>query len=153
MGVMSSTATAILEHKKQPFLKAFLRFGKVAPAARIVRVSRDAIYDWRRDDPDFRRQFNLAKKNKFDSHTSQLAECLEFFLSVVKPIIPSDLYPRVVAATNLTLTQRKFKDGSGSTARTASRKVRFPSFDVHPESANSVSGGNQGQTGKNGPIT
>ncbi len=151
MGVMSSTAPAILEHKKEPFLKSFLRFGKVAPATRAVRISRDAVYDWLRSDPNFRRQFNFAKKNKFDSQTSQLSECLEFFLSVVKPIIPSDLYPRVVAATNLTLTQRKFKVGSGSTVRAASRKVRLPSFDVHPESANSVNGGSG--TGKNGPIT
>lgn len=153
MGVMSATSTAILEHKKEPFLKAFLRTGKVAPATRAVRISRDAVYDWLRADPSFRRQFNLAKKNKFDQETGALCECLEFFLAIVKPIVSSDVYPRIVAATNLTLTQRKFKDGASSTARPASRKVRLPSFDVHPEPANSENGGSRGRTGKNGPIT
>ena len=103
---MSATATAILEHKKQPFLKALLRFGKVAPATRAVRISRDAVYDWRRADPKFRREFDAAKKNHYDHETGALSECFEFFLSIVKPILPSDHYTRVVAATNLKLTTR-----------------------------------------------
>ncbi len=154
MGVMSETATAILEHKKLPFLKAFIRTGKVAPATRAVRISRDAVYDWLRADSSFRRQFNQAKKSHFDHETGALAECFEFFLSVVKPIVTSDLYTRIVAATNLKLTTRKFKVGSSSTARAASRKViGLPSFDAHPESANSVNGGSRGHTGKNGSLT
>ncbi len=133
---MSATAIAILEHKKLPFLKAFQRSGKVAPATRAVRISRDAVYDWLRSDPNFRREFNRAKRDKFDRQTSELALSFEYFLHVIKPLIPSDLYPRVVAAINLTLTTRKFKDGSTSTGRAASRKTtRLPSFDVHPETA------------------
>ncbi len=153
MDVMSASSPAILEHKKEPFLKAFLRTGKVAPATRAVRISRDAVYDWLRSDSSFRRQFNLAKKNKFDHETGALSECFEFFLSVVKPIVPSELYPRVVAAINLALTQRKFKVGTSSTVRPASRKVGLPSFDVHPEPANSVNDGSRGSTGKNGTLT
>lgn len=155
MGVMSATAHAILEHKKQPFLKAFLRTGKVAPAARAARVSRDFVYDALKNDASFRRQFNLAKRGIYDHRTAALSECFEFFLAIVKPIVPSDIYPRVVAAMNLTLMQRNFKDGSSSTAHSASRKqVRLPSFDVHPESANSVNDGSRNlHSGKNETLT
>ncbi len=155
MGVMSSTATAILEHKKQPFLKAFLRTGKVAPATRAVRISRDAVYDWLRADPDFRRDFNRAKRGNFDRQTSELALSFEYFLSVIRPVIPAKLYPKVVATINLTLTNRQFKAGSTATGRTASRKqVRLPSFDVHPEPANSMNGGSRVlPQGKNETLT
>jgi hypothetical protein len=151
MGV--SATIAILEHKKEPFLKAFQRTGKVAPATRAVRISRDAVYDWLRDDSSFRRRFNEAKRNKYDAKTGQLSECMEFFLSVVKPIVPSEVFPRIVSAINLTLATRKFKDGSTATGRTASRKsTRLPSFDVFPESANSENGGSRDQ-GKNGTVS
>ncbi len=157
---MSATAIAILEHKKQPFLKAFLRTGKVAPAARAVRISRDAVYDWRRDDPTFRREFNNAKRGAFDHKTSELALSFEYFLAAIRPVLPADVYPRVVAQINLTLTNRKFKAGSTSTGnrlsvRTTSRKqAGLPSFDVHPESANSVNGGSRDHAqGKNEPLT
>ncbi len=162
---MSANAPAILEHKKQPFLKAFLRTGKVAPATRAVRISRDAVYDWLRADSAFRRDFNRAKRGKFDHETVQLAECMEVFLSIIKPIIPAELYHRVIATINLTLTNRKFKAGSTSTdnrlsdnrlsVRTASRKQgRLPSFDVHPEPANSVNGGSRVlPPGKNETLT
>lgn len=149
-----ASSPAILEHKKEPFLKALRRSGKVVPAARAVRISPDAIYDWLRADASFRRGFNQAKRERFDDETAQLSEALDLFLAIVRPIIPTELYPRIVAATNLTLSQRKFKEGSHSTVRTSSRKVRFPSFDVHPESANSGDFGNRVQ-GKNetGTVT
>ncbi len=152
MGIMSASPPAILEHKKQPFLKAFLKTGKVAPATRAVRISRDAVYDWLRADPSFRREFNRAKREKYDSKTSALSECLEFFLSIVKPILPANLYPRVVAATNLTLSTRHYNAGASPATRPASRKeVRLPSFDVHPETAISENGGSRDlHQGKNG---
>jgi len=152
---MGHNSTAILEHKKQPFLKAFLRTGKVAPATRSVRISRDAVYDWLRADPSFRRDFNSAKRVAFDKKTAALAESFDFFLSVVRPILPRELYPRVLAAISLTLANRRFKDGSNSTARTASRnKARLPSFDVHPELANSEDDGSRDLAqGKNESLT
>ncbi len=150
---MSSASTAILEHKKQPFLKAFVRTGKVAPATRAARISRDAVYDWLRVDPKFRKAFQIAKRQRYDHETVVLSEALDVLLSVIKPIIPSELYPRVVAATNLTLSQRKFKDASSSTVRVSSRKeVRFTSVDVHPEKANLGNGVNR-RDGKNGPYS
>ncbi len=123
MGIMSQIATAILEHKKQPFLKAFLRTGKVAPATRAVRISRDAVYDWLRADPSFRRDFNSVKRGVFDHKTVALTECFEFFLAVIRPVLPAEQYQKVVAATNLTLTTRQFKAGSICFAKTNTASV------------------------------
>ncbi len=151
---MSAGTTAILEHKKLPFLKAFQRSGKVAPATRMVRISRDAVYDWLRADANFRREFNRAKRERYDRQTSELALSFEYFLSLIKPIITPDTFLRVVAVVNLALTNRKFKDGPNLVARAASRKqVRLPSFDVYPESANSEEDGSRGRSqGKHEPL-
>lgn len=153
---MSEPSLAILEHKKEPFLKAFVRSGKVAPATRAVRISRDAVYDWIKADPVFRRQFQKAKRERFDSQTVILSQSFDLFLATVKPIVPADLFTRIVAATNLTLSKRKFKvDASSTVSITSRKKERFPSFEAHPEPANSgLNGGSRGPQGKNErPLT
>jgi hypothetical protein len=53
------------KEKQKPFLKALERMGKITLAARAVRISRDAVHDWRRKDLNFARQF-LVAKSKFD---------------------------------------------------------------------------------------
>ncbi len=152
---MNHPGIAILEHKKEPFLNALMRTGgKVAPACRAVRISRDAVYDWRHADAKFRRAFDNAKKSAFDNQTGALSECFEFFLSIIKPVIPSQYYTASVAALNLSLTNRNLKAGTASTVRSASRKrQRLPSFDVHPELADSENGGSRHAQGKNGTLT
>lgn len=153
MGVMSSSPIAILERKKDPFLKAFLRYGKVAPATRAVRISRDAVYDWRRSDPDFRRKFNQAKRERYDHETKIMAIILDLVLESIRPVVPSDVYPKAVAAANLKLSNRRFKDDASPTVRVTSRKARFPSFDVHPEPASSENDGSRDPQGKNGHLS
>jgi hypothetical protein len=153
MGRMPS-AIARLEHKKEPFLKELQRTGKVVPACRAVRISPDAIYDWIRFSPTFRRQFKLAKKNRFDAKTAELSRALDVFLRVVEPLLSTELYRKVVVATTFELTKRKFNEDAVSTGRASSRmKVRSPSFDVQSESANSENGGDRSLTGKNGTVT
>lgn len=151
---MNFAPIAILEHKKEPFLKAFIRTGKIAPATRSARISRDAVYDWLRIDPIFRKAFQKAKRQKYDHQTATLSEAIDILLAVVKPLAPAELYPRIVAAVNLMLSQRKFKDAPSPTARSTSRnKVRFPSVEVHAEPASSSDRGNRFEHGKNGPLT
>lgn len=141
---------AILEYKKAPFLRAFVRTGKVAPATRAVRISRDAVYDWLRADATFRREFTAAQRDRYNAQTVALYGALDDFLTIAKTAIPASQIPTLTAAVNLALTNRRFNAASRSTSRAASRSVRSPSFDVYPEPANSVNGGGRDQTGKNG---
>ncbi len=146
--------TPRLQHKKEPFLRALQRVGKVVPAARAVKISCDAVYDWIHSDPSFRRQFNLAKKNRFDSKTALMSDALDIFLRIAAPIVGPELYRQVVAAAHLGLTNHKFKEVSRSTARASSRNnTRFPSFDIYPEVATPANGGSRANLGKNGTLT
>lgn len=49
------------EHKKVPFLNALTRIGSISTAAKAVRISRDAVHDWKRSDPAFMKAFHVAK--------------------------------------------------------------------------------------------
>jgi hypothetical protein len=50
-------------HLKQPFLAAYRKYGVIWRAARSVGVSRDAVHDWRKHDPEFAQQFDDALRS------------------------------------------------------------------------------------------
>jgi transposase-like protein len=52
---------AYKERFKLPFLCAYRKYGVILRAARAVGISRDAVYDWRRQDTEFARQFDEAQ--------------------------------------------------------------------------------------------
>jgi hypothetical protein len=117
-----------LKERKAPlFLKAFVRFGKVWPAARAARISRDAIYDWLRNDPSFRRDFEEAKRVHASAETAKLSHHLDFFCAVVRPVVPPTIWPRIAAAVNLAVAKKtQFKKDDLSTVVVLSRRsVRF----------------------------
>lgn len=58
---MGSAYHARKKHKQRPFLNALERFGTISAACRIVRISRDAVHDWRAHDREFAHQFTVSK--------------------------------------------------------------------------------------------
>lgn len=56
-------AAARKEAKKQPFLEAFSRIGTIVGAARAVGISRYAVIDWRKNDPQFKSDFQKAEED------------------------------------------------------------------------------------------
>jgi hypothetical protein len=138
--------------KKQSFLKAFVRFGKVWPAARAVRISRDAVYDWLRLDPAFRRDFEQAKRVHQSEETRKLSEHLDFFCRIVRPVVPLTVWPRIAAAVNLAVTNQQFKKADRSTVIVLSRKsARFlTSPQLRSMATLEIGVGNRMKQGKNG---
>lgn len=59
-------ATAYKEHKKAPFLEAFSRIGTISGAAIAVGISRYAVIDWRKNDPQFKSDFEKSELNFTD---------------------------------------------------------------------------------------
>jgi hypothetical protein len=51
---------AYKQHAKAPFLEAYRKYGVIWRAARAVGISRDAVFDWRRQDRAFATEFNDA---------------------------------------------------------------------------------------------
>jgi hypothetical protein len=49
---------AYKEAKKSAFLKAFRCCGTVVDAAKSVRIARETVYLWRRNDPEFQKEFD-----------------------------------------------------------------------------------------------
>ncbi len=101
------------EHRKQPFLKVLARVGTIAGAAKASRISRDAVYDWRRTDPAFEQAFQNAKHRHVDQAFEIVDSTIVFIKDVVRPVIPSNLWPKVsaeivIASINL---KRDLKDG------------------------------------------
>ncbi len=110
---MPSSTHARKEHRKLPFLKAFARIGTVARAAKASRISRDAVYDWRRNDPSFERAFQNAKRRHDNELFATVDSAVVFFKDVIRPIIPENLWPRVVAELAIASTnlKRDLKEG------------------------------------------
>ncbi len=52
---------AYKEHKKAPFLVAFSRIGTISGAAEAVGISRYAVIDWRRNDSQFKEDFEKCE--------------------------------------------------------------------------------------------
>jgi hypothetical protein len=48
------------EYKKQPFLEAFARIGTDVGAAAAVGISRYAVMDWKKNDPDFKAAYEKS---------------------------------------------------------------------------------------------
>lgn len=116
------------EQKQKSFLKAFARSGKVAPAAKAVRISRDAVYDWLRLYPAFRLAMRDAK-----AVAASLAKRPAFrdvvwtFFRAVRDFIPTRDHARVLVELNITLAQIEFNRGAMAHLAASSRPmVRFP---------------------------
>lgn len=103
----SRFATAHKEHRKLPFLKAFARIGSISGAAKASRISRDAVYDWRRNDPSFERQFQNARHTYENQPFATVDSSLIFFKDIIRPIVPAAYWPRISAELALATTNLK----------------------------------------------
>jgi hypothetical protein len=101
------------ERRKLPFLKALARIGTISGAARASRISRDAVYDWLRADPSFSREFQSAKRCHEKEPFEVVHASVGFFKDVIHPIIPVDLWPKVVVELALAVThlENDLKEG------------------------------------------
>jgi hypothetical protein len=57
---------AIRDARKAAFLEAFAQTGVIRWAAATVPVDRHAVYDWCRDDPEFKVAFDAAEEDSAD---------------------------------------------------------------------------------------
>lgn len=64
---------AYKEHKKPLFIEAFRKTGTIVGAARSVGLSREVIYDWKSNDPNFAAQLDEA-----DSEVTEILEASAF---------------------------------------------------------------------------
>lgn len=106
---MTAQGQALKERKKGPFLRAFLRVGKIGRAAAQVHVSRDAVHDWRRSDPVFAKAFEVARETFRTADNSQLQDHAEFLLREIRSTIPAELWPAVTATIALAIANRRFR--------------------------------------------
>ena len=63
------TRRGVKSHLKGPWLEAFRKIGVIGQACEAVKVSREQIRDWRKEDPDF--------KKKFEEGNIHITEMLE----------------------------------------------------------------------------
>lgn len=122
------------EHRKLPFLKAFVRIGSITGAAKASRISRDAVHDWRRNDPSFERAFQHAKRKHAQAPFDIVHSAVKFCKDVIKPVIPFELWPKIAAELAIAIAhlERDLKEGrtrrvvpSGETAEVSLLHSRF----------------------------
>ena len=101
------------EHRKLPLLKAFARMGTIARAAKACRLSRDAVYDWRRNDPSFERAFHNARRKFKEGSFDVVRSSVGFCKDVIQPLIPLELWPKVSAELAIAIMnlERDIKEG------------------------------------------
>lgn len=111
-------------HKKEHFLKAFAKYGTISRAAKAIRISRDAVHDWRQHDPAFASAFLLVKHliKTAPKPTLTIDDAIHFFSDAIKPLIPRDLWPIVVSELLLAGANQKFKERAKSGARSPRAK-------------------------------
>ena len=106
MGGMNSFRPTRQKTKQSSFLHALSRTRQVQSAARIAHVSPDAVYDWKRKDPDFARQFTSAKRQGEIDASLVIARLICFISDIARPLIPPGswndfhdaLYEKVIRA-------------------------------------------------------
>ncbi len=98
---------SVRQQKKSRFVKAFARIGTITGAAKASRVSRDAVYDWIKNDESFVRQFAHAKRQHDNEPFQSLDTSLTFFTDLVKPIIPVSVWPKVASTLALAIANLK----------------------------------------------
>lgn len=110
---MGAMARARNETRKLPFLKALVRTGTISGAAKASRISRDAVYDWRRNDPSFERAFLNAKRRHENEPFALVESAMVMFKDVVRPVVPATLWPRITAEITLAMVnlKRDIKEG------------------------------------------
>ncbi len=110
---MGTMPRAHKEHRKLPFLKTFARIGTIIGAAKVCRISRDAIHDWRRNDPSFERAFQNAKRRHENEPFEIVESTIVMLKDVVRPIVPANLWPRITAEIALAMVnlKRDIKEG------------------------------------------
>jgi len=106
---MAAFRTASRAHRKGTFLRAFARIGRIGAAARASRISRDAIHDWRRADPVFRRAFLVAKSEFHSTDSEHLRMHADFFLQAIRPHVAPPDWPATLSAVHLAVANRMFK--------------------------------------------
>lgn len=107
MGVMSPYHKARKEHRKLPFLKAFVRIGTISGAAKACRISRDAVHDWINNDESFSREVAHAKRRRDEEAFMDVDAALVFMTGVIRPAIPKDVWPRVASALAIAVANLK----------------------------------------------
>jgi hypothetical protein len=140
---MTSSTRAHKEAKKEPFLKALADFGSIAKATRAVRISRDAIHDWRRNDPAFAAAFLLAKAAfKTKPEILSIDDAMDFFTDAIRPFVPVALWPRIHSRIQIAASERKFKAHGHAASAVPSRapQVSVPLPSHAYERANSSAG-------------
>ena len=100
MGERATAYRAIKERKKAPFLIALEKYGTILKAARVTKISRDAVHDWRHHDPAFDLAINLALIKHFKKVNSIVDEVLYLFTEAVHLNAPSDYWERILSAVD-----------------------------------------------------
>lgn len=125
---MTSLCQPYKAARQNPFLNALARIGTTAGAARAARISRDAVYDWRRTDPSFERLFKQALKKHQAADELGIETALGFFENVARRAIPQPYWARLSAELAIAVTNLKNDlKGGGRSLTVPSRKVaEFP---------------------------
>lgn len=119
---MQPTPRAHKEKKKVPFLKALARLGGISKASKAIRISRDAVHDWRRNDPAFAASFLLAKKAfKEKPETLSIDDALVFFTDALRRVVPDSIWARVHSRMQIAVSERKFRARGRSDSQRSSR--------------------------------
>ncbi len=107
MGVMTASTRARKEHRKLPFLKAFVRIGTISGAAKAARISREQVHRWIRTDESFAREYAHAKRRHENEPFRALESSLIFFTDIVRPLIQREAWPRVATALAIAVANLK----------------------------------------------
>jgi hypothetical protein len=94
-----------------------MRHGSIVRASSAARVSRETVHRWLRADPTFRREFEQCKRRRIDEEFQSLDACLSLFTQVVRPILPSSLWPKVSAELHIAVVNLKHDLNGGRRRR------------------------------------
>jgi hypothetical protein len=95
------------EHRKFPFLKALSVLGSISRAAKATRVSRDFVYDCKKNDPTFARGLAHALRQYKNQEFADIESTLVFFTDIVRPIIPAECWPRIASELAIAMSNLK----------------------------------------------
>jgi hypothetical protein len=125
---MTPLCRAYKENRKIPFLKALARIGTISGAARTVRISRDAVHDWRRNDPSFERLFQMAKLRHAESIDVSLETAFSLFENIAHRVVPQHLWARLSAeiAIGCVNLKKDLRDGGSKQSVSSGNMAGFP---------------------------
>lgn len=130
---MGTMARAHKEHRKLPFLKALSRIGTIVGAAKFCRISRDAVHDWRGNDPSFERAFQNAKRRHENEPFELVESTIVMVKDVVRPVIPANLWPRITAEITLAMVNLKRDIKAGGRIHRVAPSGHLAGLSLSPE--------------------